>query len=111
MSRRRIAQPISATCLEAPPPRPPLGVATLRHAPELASLALLDDALGLALVALGAEHPTVEDLPAAGEPPSLRHARAVIAAVFRLRRVLWLYRNAVYAAITPVPSSHDDLPF
>ena len=80
-------------------------------APELAALTLVEGALHTALLALVAEHPTLQDFAAPGEPPSLRRARRLIAAAATLDRALARYRCAVYDAIAPLPSFHQDLPF
>jgi hypothetical protein len=82
----------------------------LASAPELASLALLDDALVICAAALFAEHPTLghELRP---EPASLREARRLLAESDRLARAVARYRRAVLAAIAPNPTDHDHLPF
>ena len=50
-------------------------VAILRSAPELATLALLDEILRVTHAALLAEHPTLRDPPSETETPSVLAAR------------------------------------
>ena len=91
--------------------RPRLHPSHLAMAPELATLAIVQGALHTALLALVAEHPTLQDFAVSGEPPSLCRARRLIAAASTLDRALDLYFTAVYDAIAPFPSSAADLPF
>ena len=91
--------------------RPPLHPCDLAMAPELAALAIVEGALHTALLALVAEHPTLQDFAAPGEPASLRRARRLITAAATLDRAMDCYRCAVYDAIAPLPSFHQDLPF
>lgn len=82
----------------------------LAAAPELATLALLDSALGVCTTALLAEHPTLDhDLRPDPEPPSLREARRLIAAAHRLRCTVARYRHAVIDSL--VPRRDDNEPF
>jgi hypothetical protein len=90
---------------------PRLHPSDLAMAPELAALAIVESALHTAMLALVAEHPTLQDLAAPGEPASLRRARRLITAAATLDRALNRYRCAVYDAIAPLPSFHQDLPF
>jgi hypothetical protein len=92
-------------------PRPPLRPSDLAIAPELAALAIVQDVLHTAMLALVAEHPTLQDFAAPGEPASLRRARRLITAAATLDRAMDLYRGAVYQAIAPLPFFHQDLPF
>jgi hypothetical protein len=89
----------------------PLHPSDLVMAPELAALSIVEGALQTALLALCAAHPTLQDFAEPGEPLSLRRARRLVSAAANLDRVLDRYRSAVYDAITPLPPSHDDLPF
>ena len=79
-------------------------------APELAALAIVKNALQTALLALVAEHPTLQDF-AASDPPSLRLARRLVTAAKNLDHALHRYRSAVYDAIQPRPVLPEDLPF
>ena len=92
-----------------PWPRPL--VLDLRHAPELAVLAVLHAALRATLVALTAEHPTLVELGPPSEPPTLWHARSLVAAAHALATALDDYRHAVIAALSPRVASDDDVPF
>jgi hypothetical protein len=88
----------------------PLPPGMLRAAPELALVDLLLHALGTALLALRAEHPTLDQPTGPREPPTLRHARVVARSATLLVRHLAAYRNAVVAVLAPAPGD-DDLPF
>jgi hypothetical protein len=80
----------------------------LAAAPELASLALLESALTVCTSALRAEHPTLDhDLRPDPEPPSLREARRLIAAAYRLHSTVARYRNAVIDCLDPLPDDAD----
>ena len=84
----------------------------IRAAPELAVIALLDDAARTALVALLAQHPTLDELAGPREPPTLRRARRLAAAASTLRDVLDRYREGVMGDLDDVADSpEDDLPF
>ena len=83
----------------------------LSRAPELGSLALLEEALHISVLSLVAEHPTLQNEPTAQEPSSLRRARRLVGAVGTFRQALSRYRDAVYRALAPVPPSPDDLLF
>lgn len=97
--------------LDELPPWPRPLVVDLRRAPELAVLAVLHSAVHAALVALAAEHPTLADLGPPGEPPTLRHARALVDTCLALGAALDSYRRAAIAAFrTSRPCDHD-LPF
>jgi hypothetical protein len=85
---------------DLPPwPRSRSLVFDLRHAPELAVLAILHAALRAALIA---EHPTLVDLGPPDEPPTLRHARSLVRAGLVLGalsgRVGTFYEASPYAA-------------
>ena len=82
--------------------------ATLRRAPELALLALLDHAIDVAVVALRAEHPMLAELGTPTEPTPLRRARAVLRATLSLRGALDRYRAAV-ADVIDTPHPDDSL--
>ena len=84
----------------------------IRAAPELAVIALLDDAARTALVALLAQHPTLDDLGGPREPPTLRRARTLAATASAMRDALDRYREGVMGDLADVPDSPDDeLPF
>lgn len=90
------------------PPRQELRRCILRSAPELACLALLDDALGATADSLSAVHPTLLCPTEPHEPPSLSTARRLRSVIADLRAVLHRYRDAVYDAIGVDPDSVDD---
>ena len=77
------------------PPRAPLLVLLVRRAPELAVLAMLHDAIRVALLALVAEHPALDDLVPPPEPPTLRRARRLAHTLHRVHRAIEDYRRAV----------------
>ena len=58
----------------------------LWRAPQLGSLALLQEALHISVLSLVAEHPTLQDDPGPNEPASLRRARRLIASIGTLLR-------------------------
>jgi len=89
------------------PPDPRL----LGHAPELAALAMLDAALEVTVSALTAEHPTLAERSEGADPPSLRHARQLLASAHTLRGTLERYRVAVVDALGRIAREDDDLPF
>lgn len=90
--------------------RDDLELRLLAAAPELATLALLDNALAVCATTVLAEHPSLRhDLRPDPEPPSLREARRLIAATHRFHRAIARYRNAVLHVLVPTPD--DDLPF
>ncbi len=95
----------------APAPAPPrtLCPADLVAAPELASLAIVEQALHAALLSLVAAHPTLEDFAQPREPPSLRLARRLVSVSAAVHRALGRYRVAVYDALQPPPVSDDTL--
>ena len=93
-----------------PPWQRPL-VPDLHQAPELAVLAVLHAGLHATLVALTAEHPTLDDLGGPGEPPTLRQARRLVGAVLALDAALDDYRRAVIVSLGPRIPPSDDLPF
>jgi hypothetical protein len=97
--------------LDELPPWPRPFVSDLRCAPELAVLAVLHTALRAALVALAAEHPTLADLGPPEEPPTLRHARALVDACLALAAALDSYRRAAIATFQTCRPCDDDLPF
>jgi len=97
--------------LASVPPWPRPFVHDLRQAPELAVLAVLQAGLRATLVALSAEHPTLDDLGAPREPPTLRQARQLVAAALALSTALDDYRHAVIATLGPRIPPVDDVPF
>ncbi len=86
--------------------RPHLSARCLRQAPELASLAILEETLHVCLLALYTEHPTLDFFPEPPEPPSLRRARRLLSAVHTLQGALDRYYASVYDAIgyQPLPA-------
>ena len=97
--------------LDELPPWPRPFVSDLRCAPELAVLAVLHTAVRAALVALAAEHPTLTDLGPPDEPPTLRHARALVDTCLALAAALDSYRRVAIAAFRICRPCDDDLPF
>jgi hypothetical protein len=97
--------------LDALPPWPRPLVVDLRHAPELAVLAVLHAAVRAALVALVAEHPTLADLGGPDEPPTLRHARRLVHSSLALGAALDGYRRAAIAAFSIRSPCDSDRPF
>jgi hypothetical protein len=97
-----------------PPPSPPTAP-ELVHAPELATIALLEHALDLAAQALLAEHPTLADdfARARGGSPVLTLANTICRRATALEQALRRYRLAVRDAVAPSRSCDpdDDLPF
>jgi hypothetical protein len=94
--------------------RPPPTVPDLVVAPELATLALLDAALEVAVAALLAEHMTlIDDLrPSGRDGPVVELADVVCRRAGSLRNVLARYTRAVRDAANDVPVDPDtDLPF
>ena len=82
----------------------------LAAAPELATLALLDSAPAVCTTALIAEHPTLgHHLRPDPEPPSLREARRLLAAVHRSRGTVARYRKAVLDGLVPLRDHDADL--
>lgn len=109
MTRRRPCSGSSRPLPNLDPLRP----CDLAQAPEFASLAIVKDALHIALLALLAQHPGLDDFPEPGEPPTLRQARRFIASADALERALHHYCCAVQDALVP-PASADpdaDIPF
>jgi hypothetical protein len=93
----------------------PLDPRTLARAPELATLAALENILFVATRALIAEHESLcdDDCPQRGpEPPTLREARRLLCRFHPLRNAIARYQRAVLAALAPPPLADDeDLPF
>jgi hypothetical protein len=82
----------------------------LSRAPELASLALVEEALHVSILSLCAEHPTLQNEPDPSDPASIRRARRLVAAVATFRAALSRYRGAVHRSLCPPPSpQHDPL--
>ena len=95
-----------------PAPDFPLLPYDLSRAPELGSLALLEEALHISVLSLVAEHPALQYDPGPDEPASLRRARRLIASVGTFRNAVSKYRDAVYRALCPPPPTPlDDLSF
>jgi hypothetical protein len=94
--------------------RPPPTVPDLVVAPELATLALLDAALEVAVAALLAEHMTlIDDLrPTGRDGPIVELADLVCRRAGSLRGILARYVRAVRDAASDTPVDPDaDLPF
>ena len=84
----------------------------LSRAPELGSLALLEQALHISVLCLLAEHPTLQHDPEPADPPSLRRARRLVSSVGVFRNAVSRYRDSVYRALCPPPPAPlDDLSF
>lgn len=79
----------------------------LLFAREVAEVVMVDAALQVLDDVLVHEHPTINDL-AEADPPSVRAARKLLAAVRALRADLRRYRAA---AISPRGPDEDELPF
>jgi hypothetical protein len=96
-------------------PLSPPTVPELVHAPELATIALLEHALDLAARALLAEHPTLADDFAGtrDDGPVLTLAHAISRQAAVLEQALRRYRQAVRETAAPVRccDCRDDLPF
>lgn len=103
--------PVQRDVLDELPPWPRPLVMDLRRAPELAVLTVLHTTLRAALAALAAEHPTLADLGPPDEPPTLRHARALVGACLTLGATLDSYRCAAIAAFRVSLPCDNDLPF
>ena len=90
----------------------PLDPRTLARAPELATLAALENILFVATRALVAEHESLcdGDCPQRDtEPPTLREARRLLCRVHPLRNAIARYQRAVLAALeAPQPLANDD---
>ena len=96
--------------LDELPPWPRPLVMDLRHAPELAVLAVLHHALRTAMATLAAEHPLLADL-GPGEPPTVRLALSLVDACLALGASLDGYRRAAIAAFRDGGPEDRDLPF
>jgi hypothetical protein len=90
-----------------------LDVRVLAQAPELSSIAALDELLVIVAHALEAEHPTLalDAHEAHRVPPTLREARRLVRDAHALRRRVARYRRAVLDAIGPVSLTETELPF
>ncbi len=76
----------------------------LRAAPELAVLALLESSIDVAVLALGAAHPDVEDLAEVHESAELRAALVIMDLARNLGAAVNRYRLALVLA-----REHDEL--
>jgi hypothetical protein len=86
---------------------------TLAQAPELATLAALDELLFLATRVLAAEHPTLlhdDPLAQRNDPRTLREGRRLLRSVISLRAALVRYQRAALDALEPAPFD-DEQPF
>ena len=90
-----------------------LDVRVLAQAPELSSIAALDELLVIVAHALEAEHPTLtrNDPEPHREPPTLREARRLVRDAHALRRRVARYRGAVLDAIGSVARTEKEMPF
>ena len=97
------------------PPPPPLTPRTLARAPELGVITLLDETLHLALLALAAEHPTLDRgdhvHDRSRSPPTLRLANRIVDRVQALHRLLDRYRAAVTDALAAPEQDEIDTDF
>ena len=86
---------------------------TLARAPELATLAALENILFVATRALIAEHESLcdDDCPRGTEPPTLREARRLLYRVRPLQNAIARYQRAVLAELAPPPLAVDDEEF
>lgn len=96
--------------LEELPPSPRVLTRHLRVAPEAAVLAVLDDAVRTALVALVAVHPVLNEPPHCYDQLALRRARMLAHRAIELRDALDDYRRAVFGDFDS-PLLDDDIPF
>jgi hypothetical protein len=86
----------------------------LSHFPEATTLAILDAVLAATELALGEEHPAVENFlcdPHGEVPPTLLTAHLLLTRASELRHLVRLYTAAVQRAIGPLPVDDDDAPF
>ncbi len=93
------------------PPKPRPSPQTLRAAPELATLAVLEDVVRTTVVALLAVHPGIDTPAEPQEPPTRRRARALMAAADRIYLALDRYSWAVVADLYDRPDDEEELPF
>jgi hypothetical protein len=109
MNRRHVP---SRTTPTPPFDEPQITPLTLAEAPEFAVLALLDETLRIAGLALLAAQPAL-----LGDPPPWRVTADLIAAkrllqhASRLGTAVARYRRSVLNALHDAPVSDDDLPF
>src|SRR4051812_47152882 len=89
----------------------------LAQAPELAVLAMLDEALHLTLLSLAAEHPTLDradhvlDRNPHRLATTLRLANRIVDRIENLRRLLDRYRAAVDDMLEQRANNDDEIPF
>lgn len=90
-----------------------LDVRVLAQAPELSSIAALEELLVIVAHALEAEHPTLtrDDPEPHRDPPTLREARRLVRDAHALRRRVARYREAVLDAIGSIARTEQELPF
>lgn len=93
------------------PPKPRPRPQTLRAAPELATLAVLEDVVRTTVVVLLAAHPDLDTPAEPSEPPTRRRARALMVATDRLYLALDRYTSAVMADLYDRPDDEEELPF
>jgi hypothetical protein len=108
MSARRVRGRCLRRTVAGPSPATP---ADLRAAPELALLDLLDHGLAALLLALRAQHPSLDHPTGPAEPPTLGRARRVARALGALAAELADYRDAVIDVTRPASPGDDDFPF
>ena len=89
----------------------PTRLRELCAAPELALLPPMLAMLDAIVSSLHAQHPTIEHEWTAGDPHTLRDARALVAAIARTRRAVVDYRAAVRRSLRTPYGDIDDLPF
>lgn len=89
----------------------------LAQAPELGVLAMLEEAMHLALLTLIAEHPSLEngDHWLDGGPDAvaitLRLATRIVDRLQKMERLLGRYRDAVQDGLATQAMPDDDIPF
>lgn len=96
--------------LEELRPRPRVLTRHLRVAPEAAVLAVLDDAMRTALVALVTVHPVLNEPPHCHDQLTLRRARVLARRAIALRDALDDYRRAVFGDFDS-PLVDDEIAF
>jgi hypothetical protein len=92
------------------PPKPRPSPQTLRAAPELATLAVLEDVVRTTVVALLAVHPGIDTPAEPQEPRTRRRARALMTAADRIYMALDRYSWAVIGDLYDRPDDEEDPP-